>query len=96
MLAFAVARRWPDVLSNALEPGWVPTKMGGPHAKDDLQAGCETQAWLAVSDEDEAQLTGKYFFHQRLRPPLALAHDGARQEQLLEACARFSGVSLPL
>jgi NAD(P)-dependent dehydrogenase (short-subunit alcohol dehydrogenase family) len=32
MLAFAVARRWPDVLSTALEPGWVPTKMGGAGA----------------------------------------------------------------
>jgi NAD(P)-dependent dehydrogenase (short-subunit alcohol dehydrogenase family) len=28
MLAFGVARLWPDVLSNALTPGWVPTKMG--------------------------------------------------------------------
>src|SRR5689334_4310987 len=24
-LAFMVARRWPDVLSNAVDPGWVPT-----------------------------------------------------------------------
>jgi NAD(P)-dependent dehydrogenase (short-subunit alcohol dehydrogenase family) len=31
----AVARRWPGVLSNAVEPGWVPTKMGGPGAPDD-------------------------------------------------------------
>src|SRR5215467_11387741 len=30
LLAFAVARRWKDVKSNALEPGWVATKMGGP------------------------------------------------------------------
>ncbi len=29
LLAFGVARRWPDVLSNALTPGWVPTRMGG-------------------------------------------------------------------
>ena len=36
MLAFAVARRWPDVFSNALEPGWVPTKMGGSGAPDDM------------------------------------------------------------
>src|SRR6201995_4180733 len=49
VLAFAVARRWPDVLSNALEPGWVPTKMGGPGAPDHLDAGPRTQAWLAVS-----------------------------------------------
>ena len=96
ILAFAVARLWPNVLSNALEPGWVPTKMGGPNAKDDLQAGCETQAWLAVSDDASAQVTGKYFFHQRLRPPLAVTHDTARQDQLLEACAGFSGIPLPL
>ncbi len=34
LLAFAVARRWPDVLSNAVSPGWVPTRMGGPGARD--------------------------------------------------------------
>ncbi len=96
ILAFAVARLWPEVLSNALEPGWVPTKMGGPNAKDDLGAGCETQAWLAIAEDASAQVTGKYFFHQRLRPPLALTHDVARQDQLLEACAGFSGISLPL
>src|SRR5918992_3588848 len=38
-LAFAVARHWPDVLSNAVDPGWVPTKMGGPDAPDDLEQG---------------------------------------------------------
>jgi NAD(P)-dependent dehydrogenase (short-subunit alcohol dehydrogenase family) len=35
-LAYAVARRWPDVLSNAVDPGWVPTKMGGPGATSSL------------------------------------------------------------
>ena len=38
-LAMAVGRRWPDVLSNAVNPGWVPTKMGGAGAPDDLAAG---------------------------------------------------------
>src|SRR6202041_571935 len=46
MLAFAVARRWPNALSNALEPGWVPTKMGGPGAPDDLSLAAVTQVWL--------------------------------------------------
>jgi NAD(P)-dependent dehydrogenase (short-subunit alcohol dehydrogenase family) len=32
LLAFAVARLWPTVLSNAVDPGWVRTKMGGPGA----------------------------------------------------------------
>src|SRR5687767_3467854 len=27
ILAMAVARRWTDVYSNAVDPGWVPTKM---------------------------------------------------------------------
>jgi len=29
LLAFAVARLFPEVKSNSLEPGWVAAKMGG-------------------------------------------------------------------
>ncbi len=95
LLAFAIARRWPDVLSNALEPGWVPTKMGGPGAPDDLDAGHRTQVWLAVSTDPAAMVTGEYFFHMRLRTPLLAARDADRQEKLIEACKHFSGVDLP-
>src|SRR6202050_3457057 len=51
LLAFGIAHRWPDVLSSALEPGWVATKMGGVRAPDDLDAGRRTQVWLAISDD---------------------------------------------
>lgn len=95
LLAFAVARRWPDVLSNALEPGWVATKMGGAGATDDLDSGHRTQVWLAVSDDSAAKVTGEYFYHIRPRAPLAAAHDQELQERLLDACKRFSGVDLP-
>lgn len=95
LLAFAVARHWPDVLSNALEPGWVATKMGGSGATDDLQQGHLTQVWLAVSDDPTAKVTGEYFYHERLRTPVALTRDVDRQEALLEACGRLSGVCLP-
>lgn len=94
MLAFAIARLWPGVLSNALEPGWVPTKMGGPGAPDDLHQGCETQAWLAVSNDAAANVTGEYFYHMRQRKPNPAAHDQQRQDILLQACQRFSGVQL--
>ena len=94
ILAFAVARLWPDVLSNALEPGWVATKMGGPGATDDLDAGCRTQAWLAVSDDPAAKVTGQYFYHLKPRSPNRAARDVERQEKLLDACKRFSGVDL--
>jgi NAD(P)-dependent dehydrogenase (short-subunit alcohol dehydrogenase family) len=95
LLAFAIARRWPDVLSNALEPGWVATKMGGASAPDDLDQGHRTQVWLATSDDAAAKVTGEYFYHMRLRASNPATHDRERQEQLLEACKQFSGIELP-
>src|SRR6204780_2267840 len=67
MLAFVIARHWPDVFSNALEPGWVPTKMGGSEAPDDINQAHLTQVWLAVSDD--APVTGQYFYHKQWLPP---------------------------
>jgi len=95
VLAFAIARRWPSVLSNALEPGWVATKMGGASATDDLDQGHRTQVWLAVSDDAAAKVTGEYFFHMRLRAPKTVTRDIAIQERLIEACKKLSGVELP-
>lgn len=95
LLAFALARRWPGVLSNAVNPGWVATRMGGAGATDDLELGHTTQAWLATSEDAAARVTGKYFYHLRQQAPDRAASDGARQEALLELCRRFSGVTLP-
>lgn len=95
LLAFAIARRWPGVLSNALEPGWVPTKMGGAGAPDDLDEGHRTQVWLAVSDDPAATETGGYFYHMRPRKPNPATRDVERQEELVDACQRFSGIELP-
>jgi NAD(P)-dependent dehydrogenase (short-subunit alcohol dehydrogenase family) len=95
ILAFAVARKWPDILSNALEPGWVATKMGGPGAPDDLDAGAETQAWLATSNDAEAMVTGQYFYHQKQRAPEPAARDKKIQDRLIAECARISGVPFP-
>jgi NAD(P)-dependent dehydrogenase (short-subunit alcohol dehydrogenase family) len=95
LLAFAVARRWLDVLSNALEPGWVPTKMGGPGAPDDMDQAHRTQVWLAASNDPAALVSGKYFYHLDLRATAPAARDHATQEALLAACQRFSGVTLP-
>jgi len=94
LLAFAVARRWPEVLSNAVEPGWVATKMGGTGATDDLDQGHRTQAWLAVSDDAAAKVTGEYFYHLKRREPNPATRDIERQEKLIEACQRFSGIDL--
>jgi NAD(P)-dependent dehydrogenase (short-subunit alcohol dehydrogenase family) len=95
VLAFAVARRWPRVLSNSVEPGWVPTKMGGAGAPDDLSLAPVTQAWLAVSDEAAARVTGQHFYHKK---PRRVHPDAGRmdiQEHLLSYCAGLTGVALP-
>ncbi|WP_194909161.1 SDR family NAD(P)-dependent oxidoreductase [Catenulispora rubra] len=94
LLAFGVARRWPDVLSNSVEPGWVPTKMGGRGAPDDLDQGPVTQAWLAVSDDAAARVTGRHFYHQRERLVSAEAHEAAVQDALLDYCAELTGTTI--
>ena len=93
-LAIAVARHWPDVYSNAVDPGWVPTRMGGPGAPDDLRLGHLTQEWLATSDDPEARTTGGYWFHQRRRTPHPAALDVTFQDELVTALARFTGTPL--
>jgi NAD(P)-dependent dehydrogenase (short-subunit alcohol dehydrogenase family) len=95
MLCMAVARKWPDVYSNAVDPGWVPTKMGGKGAPDDLQKGCETQVWLAVSNDDKAKASGRYFFHQKERHHNPEANDVDLQERFLTLCKEITGVSFP-
>jgi NAD(P)-dependent dehydrogenase (short-subunit alcohol dehydrogenase family) len=95
ILAFAVARLWSDVYANALEPGWVATKMGGAGAPDSLEEGPKTQVWLATSNDKQALTTGKYFYHQSPRAYLPAAADSHVQNRFLDACSKFSGVNLP-
>ena len=74
-LAAAIARLWPGVASNAVDPGWVPTRMGGPGAPDDLRLGHLTQEWLATSDDPEARTSGGYWHHERRIEPHPVVHD---------------------
>ncbi|MBN8901098.1 MAG: SDR family NAD(P)-dependent oxidoreductase, partial [Rhodospirillales bacterium] len=91
MFAFAVARHWPDVASNALEPGWVRTRMGGPSATDDMDQGHRTQAWLAVA-EAAAQISGEYFYHLQRCDPNPEARDPTLQDLLLARCGEIAGI----
>jgi len=95
MLSMAVARKWTDVYANAVDPGWVPTKMGGSGASDDLQKGYETQAWLAVSNDSNAKVSGRYFYHRTESRSNPLAGDVALQERFLSLCGEITGVPFP-
>lgn len=94
ILAKAVARKWPEVFSNAVDPGWVPTKMGGAGAPDNLQKGYETQVWLAVGED--AKVSGCYFFHQKEARYSNEADNADLQDQFLARCAQITGVRFPV
>jgi NAD(P)-dependent dehydrogenase (short-subunit alcohol dehydrogenase family) len=95
ILSMAVARKWSGVFSNAVNPGWVPTNMGGKNAPDDLEKGAETQAWLAVSNDREAKVSGRYFFHKREKYFLPQAGDPVLQEKFLDLCWQITGIAFP-
>jgi NAD(P)-dependent dehydrogenase (short-subunit alcohol dehydrogenase family) len=92
MLAMIVARTYPKIYSNSVDPGWVPTKMGGRSAPDDLDKGFETQAWLAASNDPKALTTGKHFFHKRETTHRPEATNIQLQEKFLTTCEKLTGV----
>lgn len=93
-LALRLARAWPDVFSNAIDPGWVPTKMGGASATGDLKMGYRTQTWLAVSNDAAARVSGGYWYHRRRQEPALEARDPAFQDQLMDRLAELTGIAL--
>ena len=93
-LAAAVARLRPDVLANSVDPGWVPTKMGGPSASDDLELGPRTQEWLATSADPEALTSGGHWHHGRRVAAAPAVGDRGFQDRLLDELARFTGERL--
>jgi len=95
VLAFAVARLWPHVLSNAVDPGWAPTKMGGASAPGDLEQGVATQVWLAVSEDPGAKVSGRYFYRKRTQRAHAATSDVTVQDAFLAACEQLTGIRLP-
>lgn len=95
ILALAVARKWPEVSSNAVNPGWVPTRMGGAGAPDDLEEGYRTQVWLAAGEDHEATKSGRYLFHKREAGFNPQAKEARIQEAFLSVCEQLSGVAFP-
>jgi hypothetical protein len=88
---FALARRWPQVLSNAVDPGWARTRMGGPGAPVDLDTGQRTQTWLAVSDEPPWLLDA---IGIRQEQPAGEVMDIEFQDELIAKLGELTGVAL--
>ncbi|MGB9696318.1 MAG: SDR family oxidoreductase [Ignavibacteria bacterium] len=56
-LAYALQSK--GVAVNAVCPGWVKTRLGGPNAQRTVEQGAETIVWLAT--EAPIKFTGKFF-----------------------------------
>jgi NAD(P)-dependent dehydrogenase (short-subunit alcohol dehydrogenase family) len=93
-LALAVARLRPETVSNAVDPGWIKTRMGGRGATDEPPLGAETQVWLATSDEPAATASGRYLYRRRERQANPAARDVDVQERFLTVAAELTGTSL--
>jgi NAD(P)-dependent dehydrogenase (short-subunit alcohol dehydrogenase family) len=92
MLSLIVARKWEDVYSNVVDPGWVPTKMGGKSAPENLDKGYETQVWLAESEDSQAKVSGRYFYHKTESKYKSEAGLISLQEEFINACQDISGI----
>ena len=92
-LSQAFAFRWPDTASQAVDPGWVPTHMGGSAAPDDLTEGRRTQIWLATAPH-VTPASGGYWHHRQTQAPQAATTDAVFQRLLIDLLAETTGVAL--
>ena len=84
-----------DTLSHAVDPGWVPTRMGGRGAPDSLEEGHRTQEWLATADATTIDpATGGYWYHRQARAPHPATTDPVFQAKLVERLADETGFQL--
>lgn len=82
---------------HSVHPGWVPTRMGGPSATDDLDLSYRTQTWLATAPESDIMpRTGGYWFHKQVQNPHSATLDPAFQDGVLHGLKEYTGVELPL
>jgi NAD(P)-dependent dehydrogenase (short-subunit alcohol dehydrogenase family) len=93
--AAAIARMWKNVVSSSVNPGWVPTKMGGAGAPDDLRLGHLTQEWLVTSHDPKALESGGYWFHQHRQKPHPASQDVTFQNELISKLERVTDIMLP-
>src|SRR5713101_5924764 len=82
-------RRWDGTQA------YSDSKLGGRGAPDDLDRGSETQAWLAVSQDSDAMVSGAYFYHKKPQRIHPAASDMTLDDALLAACEELTGTQMP-
>jgi len=95
MLSFELAARHPEASINAVDPGWIQTRMGGPEAWDPVDLGAETQVWLVTSDAKPATASGRYLKRRGILEPNPVVLDGKARGDLVTELERLTGLALP-
>jgi NAD(P)-dependent dehydrogenase (short-subunit alcohol dehydrogenase family) len=95
MLSYELAARYPEFAVNAVDPGWIKTRLGGPDAWDSVDLGAETQVWLATSEAIAAAMTGQYFKRRESIDPNPVTQDIAARADLMAELERITGATLP-
>ena len=94
-LTMALARLRPGTLSHAVDPGWVPTRMGGVGAPDDLLEGHRTQVWLASAPADEIEpRTAGYWHHRTPHEPHRATRDESFQDRVMAHLVERTGLRI--
>ncbi|KAK3069878.1 hypothetical protein LTR53_011440 [Teratosphaeriaceae sp. CCFEE 6253] len=95
LLANVIARRWPDVQSCSLDPGWVQTKMGGGGAPGTTEAPAKAIADFASGERKlSGEGTGEYLGVGGPKSPKGSALDKGKQDDFVKICEELSGVKL--
>ncbi|KAH8891645.1 NAD(P)-binding protein [Thozetella sp. PMI_491] len=95
MLAKAFSRRWPGVPANVVDPGWVPTKMGGRSAPQSLDSAVDAFVMQALGNGAASGKTATYFRQSKAEASNEAALDVAQQDKLMKMLEDISGVSCP-
>jgi NAD(P)-dependent dehydrogenase (short-subunit alcohol dehydrogenase family) len=91
-LAFAIAARQPQLRVNAVDPGWVASRMGGRGAPVSLEQGAAMPVRLAT--DPALDVSGRYFSGGREQPAHPSAADPAFQQAVLDACAEITNARM--
>jgi len=95
-LAMALSTKYPELMAHAVDPGWVPTRMGGSGAPDSLVEGHQTQEWLATAEAESIKpRSGAYWYHRQVQKAHRAAADPGFQYVLLQKLEHHTGIALP-
>ncbi|KAI0097372.1 short chain dehydrogenase [Nemania sp. FL0031] len=99
MFGYAFARRFKGrgTAANAVDPGWVPTKMGGIRAPGDINESDRLYVMLAEDSGEAEGKSGCYWDPKTTGPASSHrdTYDEQAQDALLKKLEEITGVAVP-